>query len=346
MYKKTAILITLLAGFLIYSGCDNSKAISENSVIVNVRVTPVGLYDVDNAIAFSGTIEAFETVPLSFTVTGRVEKVWVDEGEYVAKGQLLAELDKEIMTNAYEMSSATLERARDAYNRLQPMYENGSLPEIKFIEVETSLQQAKAATAIAEKNLQDCSLNATKSGYIGTRSIDPGMSVLPGVAAISIVDIDKVYARITVSENEIAGVAKGQKCNITVAALGNGQFTGRVDQVGIVANPVSHTYGVKIMIPNTEEQLKPGMICDVALLRPDTGNSVVIPNQAVQVDEKGNTFVYTVNRERNIALRKYITTGGLTRKGIQVDKGLDQGDYIVVAGQQKLADKSMVNIIN
>ncbi|HEX3072361.1 MAG TPA: efflux RND transporter periplasmic adaptor subunit, partial [Ignavibacteriales bacterium] len=294
----------------------------------------------------SGTIEETESVALGFAVPGTVSRVYVNEGDFVRKGQLLAELNSETLSNSYQMAEASYKQAQDAYSRLEPMHKNGNLPEIKFVEIQTGLQQAKSAAAIAKKNLNDCKLYATMEGYIGRRSVDPGMTALPGIASITVVKISKVYADVSVPENEIAFIEKGQKGSITISALKNASFTGTVEEVGVMADPLAHTYKIKILIPNEDKKIKPGMICNVSLASKDNPSGVVVPNQAILVDENGKNYVYTIDASAREAAKKFVRTGELLNNGIEIIEGLNENEIVAITGQQKLLDKSLVNIIN
>jgi RND family efflux transporter MFP subunit len=242
------------------------------------------------------------------------------------------------------MSLASQKQAEDAYKRLLPMYKNGSLPEIKLVEVETGLQQAKSAALIAKKSLDDCKLYSPVDGIIGKRSIEPGMSAIPNLTSISIVKIDKVFARVPVSENEIAFIKKGAKSKIRIAALTNYEFLGSVEEIGVLADPIAHTYKIKIGIVNKNRQIKPGMICSVSLERSNNAEGLFVPDRSVLVDEQGRNFVYAVYE--NKAVRKYVITGKLMKNGVEITSGLNDGEQIVVAGQQKLVDNSLVRIAN
>jgi len=347
--KMKKILIQFVAlmtvGMLcLISGCSGNS--DENSSPINVRVETAKIPDGISGFTYSGTIEAVESNPLGFAIHGTVQTVLVSEGDYVEAGQLLARLNDITMKNSYEMAAAGLERAEDAYNRLKPMYDRGSLPEIKFIEVETGLQQARASAAIARKNLDDCGLYASAAGYVGSRKIHPGANVQPSVTAFIIVDIKKVYARVSVSESEIARIKKGQIAHVTVGALGYRSYDGVVEEVGVMADPIAHTYMIKIAIDNNDYAIKPGMICEAGIPVSDIIDGVVIPNQAVQVDELGRTFVYSVNKDKTLAMRRYVETGQLTNDGIVITEGLNSGESFVISGQQKLVDNSRVQVIN
>jgi RND family efflux transporter MFP subunit len=306
------------------------------------KIKPV---DVNQELAYSGTIEESETIPLSFSSVGTVSKVFVSEGAMVKKGRLLATLDSTTYQNTYAMMQASQLQAEDAYNRLTPMHKNGSLPDVKYVEVETGVQKAKAGAAIAKKTLDDCSLYATSDGYIGRRSIEPGMTAMPNLTSITIVKINRVFARVAVAEDEISLIQRGQKANITIGALGSTHYTGVVEQIGVVAEPIAHTYKIKIGIENNDHAIKPGMICTATIESPSMSHGVAVPSRAVMIDETGKNFVYVVSSQ-NRAMREYIATGQLLNSGIEVLEGLKMNDPVVVEGQHKLTDDAFVQIVN
>jgi RND family efflux transporter MFP subunit len=345
MKNKKDLLVIFFVGiaFSVWSCSSNSG--NQNNAPINVRIEKVKPIDVSEELAYSGTIEEIETIPLSFSSAGNVSQVLVSEGVMVAKGQLLATLNNATYENNYAIMQATQQQAEDAYNRLTPMHKNGTLPEVKYVEVETGLQKARAAAAIAKKSLDDCNLYATTDGYVGKRSIEPGSTAMPGFAAITIVKINKVFARVSVSENEIALIHKGQKANITVGALGSATYNGAVEEIGVVADPMAHTYKIKIGITNKDLRMKPGMICSATIESPSAVHGVVVPSSSVMVDESGENFVYVVSLQ-NKAIRKHVVAGHLLNSGIEVLEGLQINDAVVVAGQHKLIDNASVQIVN
>jgi membrane fusion protein, multidrug efflux system len=340
--KKSLIFLFIGVTFSIW-GCSGNSGDQNN--IVRVQIEKVKPADASQELAYSGTIEESETIPLSFSSMGTVSKVYVAEGAFVKKGQLLATLNNVTYKNTYAMMQATEQQAEDAYNRLTPMHKNGNLPDVKYVEVETGLQKAKAAAAIAKRNLDDCDLYATTDGYIGKRSIEAGMTTIPNMASITIVKINKVFARVSVAENEIAQIHKGQKASVTIGALGSMVYNGVVEEIGVVADPIAHSYKIKICIINKDLSIKPGMICSANIESPSAFHGVVVPSRAVMIDVAGRNFVYIVSSQ-NKAMRKYVVIGQLLNSGIEVMDGLQINDAVVVEGQHKLIDNAFVEIVN
>jgi RND family efflux transporter MFP subunit len=343
--KPRDICGLVLALSVIFSGCRAHRETGTAAGPVRVVVLKVAPAATGREFAYSGTISESESRPQSFSVTGTVTRVQVNEGDTVAKGTLLAELDDTSYRDTYEMVKAGEKQAEDAFNRLSRMFKNGNLPEVKYVEVETGLQKAKAAAAIARKNLDDCRLYASASGYVGKRSIDPGMVALPNLASITIVRIDKVFARVPVPENDIALVHKGERAAVRIGALGPQEFEGKVEDIGVVADPLAHSYKIRIAVPNPDRAIKPGMVCTAVIEGLERSSGLVIPNEAVLVDETGRNYVYCLDPAGTRASLRYVKLGELLQNGIRITEGLNAGETIVVSGQHKLVDGSAVQVV-
>lgn len=334
-------------GVIVLSGCTSgteNKVLAEADQAVKVKVQKIEVNLVSAEQSYIGTIEESVSVPLSFLTAGTVEKVLVEEGQNVSEGQLLAVLNNESCQNMYQIALSKKEQAQDAFNRLEPMYKKGSLPEIKYVEVKTGLEEANSLVAISEKNLKDCKLYAPTGGMIGRKMIEPGMSIIPGSAVFQIVKIEKVKVKVPVPENEISGMAKGQKAKIRVSAIGDQLFEGKVIEIGVLSNMLSHTYAVKIELNNPKEILKPGMVCNVNISSPTMADRIIVPLSVVQTDGKGDKYVFVASPQTNKVIKKPVKVGPLTSNGVVIKEGLSDGDLIITEGYQKINENSTIQI--
>lgn len=339
---KLAAYTGIFLSALIWISCSGKK--DENQAIraVPVKVVKVSESSYINSRNYVGTVEAVSSSSLSFEVMGNVNKVFVTEGENVQKGKLLATLDKATLQNSYNASLASLKEAQDAYNRMKSLYDNGSLPEMKWVEVQSKLQQAVSMEQISRKSLKDAGLYAPFSGVISSKSIEPGMNVMPGIEVMQLADISTVNIKIAVPEKEISRVNKGQQAEVMVGALGDKLFTGVVSEKGIAANPLAHTYEVKIKLNNTSHELMPGMVCKVGVHSHETEAGIVLPNHTVQLQPDGKKFVWVV--KGNAASQRMVSTGELTTQGVVITAGLQPGDEVIVSGNQKVSEGTKIAI--
>ncbi|MDD4848281.1 MAG: efflux RND transporter periplasmic adaptor subunit, partial [Bacteroidales bacterium] len=278
----------------------------------------------------------------SFQVGGNVEKVLVRAGDRVEEGQLLASLDKKTAFDAYNAAKASLSQAQDAYQRLEKVHQHGSLPEVKWVEMQTKLAQAQSMEAIAKKSLEDCNLYAPFSGVIASRSIEQGMNILPYVPVLNLMKINDLKVRVSIPENEIAFTEIGQKARIEVSALQNAVFNGKIIEKGIEAHSLSRSYPIKISIDDAQQQLLPGMVCKVYLNNENESSAFVIPNEAVQLSYSGERFVWVVDED--VAKRKFIKISDLTKNGVVVSEGLLKGDRVIIAGYHKVSEGMKISI--
>ena len=247
----------LLSVVFVLSGCSGSQKEGRDSKEIPVEIVKVAKTVPADTRNYVGTVEEVVSSSISFQVMGNVERVLVGEGQKVREGQLLAVLDKATLENAYNASAASLRQAEDAYARMRTLHENKSLPDMKWVEVESKLEQARSMERISRKNLEDRNLYAPFGGVIGKRMVEAGENVQPGQPVFSLLRIETVNVKIAVPENEVATLGD-QAAMIKVAALGGQCFEGKVTEKGIVANPISHTYEAKIRLENPSGALLPG----------------------------------------------------------------------------------------
>ncbi len=331
------IIVTIIS-------CKNSKETKVEISETKVTVVKVKTSNITSNFKYSGTIEASQTIPLSFQSTGIVETVLIDAGDVVKKGQLLATTDSKNAQNFADIARAKYEQAKDAYDRLKSVYDKGSLSEIKWVEMETGLDQAKASLEMSKDNLDKCNLYAPCNGIVGKRNIEPGMSSITLLAPIELIEMHEVYVKISVPENEISKLQKGQLANFNVSALDNKNFSGKITNLSPVADAISRTYKVKILVKNQSLELKPGMVCDVNLNKNKEQEIMSIPYSAVSKDSNGKTFVFTVSPDKKSVKKQDVVLGNYCDSGIEVISGLNPNQIIVVEGKEKLSNNSLISL--
>ena len=310
---------------------------------ITVTTVMVKKEKVVTSLRYSGTVEAYQSIPLTFQTAGTVQEVLADAGDIVLKGQLLARLDQTDAKNMYEITLSQYQQAKDAYDRLKSVHAKGSLPEIKWVEMESKLEQAQSSLNLAKNNLEKCNMYAPVNGMVGRRNIEPGMySISLASAPLELVDIRQVYVKISVPENEVTKIVKGMKVSFMVSALDDKEFSGEVANISPVADRIARTYEAKILVPNPQFALKPGMVCDVKMETTMNKELILVPYQSVSKDNQNNVFVFVVDQQAKKAKKQLIKTGQYQDAGLEVTSGLEQGQIIVNGGKEKLSDNSLI----
>lgn len=331
--------IFMLGALLVATGCASKQ---ERPSVAPIRVetclvTPSSEADCSYYV---GAIEEERSAALSFPLAGTLARTFVDEGQYVARGTLVAELDPTSARQSHAAAEAALAQARDACERLQQLHDANSLPEIQWVEAQTRLQQAQAAFEMTRKNLEDCSLRAPFAGVVGKRRAEAGETVLPGAPVLTLLDIATVKVRFAVPEQEIASLGEERRIEVSVAALGDRTFRAGAPTRNIEANPAAHTYEVTAPMANPGRELLPGMVCRVKSSPATAAEEMLLPLQAIRQAGDGSRFVWKVSGDS--VLRAPVRTDRFAGNAVVVTEGISAGDRIVVEGMQKIGQGSKV----
>ena len=330
----------LLAAILLSSCTDKKEQNAKAPTRVKTQVVSPGM--VDNAQTYVGIVEEREATAVSFTGMGVIKRMLVNEGQAVSRGQLIAEMDDTQARNLLSGAEAQMTQANDAIERYKMLHDNGSLPEVQWVEIQSKVAQAKSQLEVAKKNLADCRLTAPVSGIIGKKQIGAGETALPSQAVVSILDISTVKVKVAVPEAEIGGINPSTPTSIMVEAI-NGSYQGGRIEKGVQADALTHTYDIRINVANGDRKLLPGMVASVRFISEGSQaiGSKMIPVTAVQKKSDGSLFAWTVSKD-STAHRTEVTIGQTQGNYVCVIDGLNIGDRIAIEGYQKLSEGTKV----
>lgn len=311
-----------------------------------VKTKAISSRQTDAALSLSGSLEADKITPLSFQVPGRVVRVWVEEGDYVKQGALLASLEVDDYQNNLAIAEAQWAEAKDAFQRLKQLYEQESLPEKRFIEAQSGYQQAEAGLALAKKKYADTRLYAPQAGTVAQRSVEEGQIVDVGVPVLVIAATRKLYARVSVPESEIGRISVGSEATVTIPTLGDTTVVGQLTIVSPVADPTTRSYTAKVALDNPNLTLRDGMVAEVDLSTAQQQSIITVPGGVISRDGNNVPYVFRVDTDTNKAIKQRVTVGSLYDQEVIIEEGLKAGDEIVVSGQHKLRDGQSISVVN
>ena len=350
MRTKPFSLFYLTSAATLFASCSGGKEHEEKSPVA-VSVATVRGADGSVDHEYVGNVVEREGTALSFEVPGNIVSLRADNGDRVSKGQLLATIDPASLRDAHQLALSTLRQAQDAYRRFEPLHKQGVLSDIKWVDVQTKLEQAQSSERLARTQLSRTSLTAPFSGVISARTAERGMNVMAGQQVFRLVDISKIDVRVSVPEGEVSGVRIGEKARVVVSALGGRSYDAVVKDKGVEANAVSHTYDVKLAVTSSDGRLMPGMVCSVRLYSqaptevPDCATTgLSVPVDAVKLDADNRRFVWLAVDGK--AKQQYITIGDFTEGGVIVTSGISAGDKVITNGSQKVSQGMAVRVEN
>ncbi|MCM1163820.1 MAG: efflux RND transporter periplasmic adaptor subunit [Muribaculaceae bacterium] len=337
-FKGVAMALPMLPALFI-SGCNShDKPTQAPPVRVKVEVLAHASAGSSGGGVYSGTVESAEASVVGFSVPGTITDIYVKEGQKVAKGQVLARVKSESLNDERNIAVAELNEVRDLYNRLKKLHDANALPDVKWVEVQTRLQQAENAVALADRAVADATLTSPITGYVAEKLADEGQTVVPAQPVLKIVNLDRLQATVSVPETEIGSFGASRRAAVTFDALDGVAVDGQMAQKDVVADPLTRSYSVKFDIPSAGGKILPGMVCSVAVEGSTDSTAVatgyVLPSQALLLTSDNRQFVWTVRDSK--ARRVFVTADELTAGGVNVRSGLQPGDSVIVAGMQKV----------
>jgi multidrug efflux pump subunit AcrA (membrane-fusion protein) len=342
---------------------------------VEANVTAQGAFQIAGRVAKvlveEGQVVSKGQVLAELDATDYLNAYDAAEGQADAARAVDAKAQEGPRSQELEQARIDYEQWQDQYNRMKFLYDHKSLPANDFKKIEAGYQAAqqrydmarqgtrvedkeaatgqyRAAAAQADearKRLGDTRLRAPISGFIGMRRIDVGDTVGAGIPVIAVLDLDPVKVRVAIPEDEIGKVHEGARATVTIPSLDQKQFEGKVETVGVAADPASRTYAVKIAIPNPERLLRAGMVNEARIFSPTMVNAMTVPGEAIVRDPQGVTQVYVYSLERQRVYARRVDVGGPIGSEVEILSGLTGDEQVVVAGQQNVREGSPARIV-
>ena len=303
----------------------------------NVEVTEAVLRDVNQEVTYTSSVQAYATNNIQPQQGGRIRRVLVEVGDYVGKGQLLAEMDR----TQLDQLELQVKNDQVEQERLRKLHEQGGISQSDY-------ETAELNYALRRSNLENVRentiLRSPLTGYVTARNFDKGDMFTMAMPIFTVQQVVPVKLLVGVSEADYAKVKKGDKVSLTVDALPGREFSGKVERLYPSINPQTHTVSVEVTVPNTDKALRPGMYARVKV-NFGTQKHIVIPDQCIVKQQgSGQRFVFVLNEDSTVS---YVPVELGVHKGTEQEiiSGLSEGQKIVVKGQSALKDGTKVQVL-
>lgn len=310
---------------------------------VPVRVVNPFLGEIAESIRTSGTLEADREADVYAKLVGLCQKVFVEEGDQVKAGDVLAKLEDEELRLAYEQALARLEKARADYERADQLYKEGLASQQVYQDASVQLRLAQADYDLARKRFQDTSVVSPLAGLVTARKIKPGDLVTTNQALFHVVDLDPLRVEVYVPERDYFRVRQGQTVLLTVDTFPDTTFRSTVERLNPVIDAASGMAKVTVVVENADRRLRPGMFARVQIVTEVRKKALLVPKEAVLLRGEQN-FVFVVRDD--VAREVPVEIGFQEADRVEVLKGLAFEDQVVVQGQLRLQNETRVRIVS
>ena len=339
--KKNYLILAVLA-FAVSCGGNGSTTSGETAAlpvetVPSVEVTVARVRSVPQEMSYASTVEAYAVNNIMPQQGGRIRKINVEVGDYVSRGQVLAEMDRlQLDQLALQIQNDEIE-----YQRLKSLYEEGGVSQSDFETAELSYKLRKTNYKNLEENTI---LRSPVTGFVTARNFDAGDMFGMSAPLFTVQQVVPVKLHVGISETEYARVKKGDQVTLTVDALPGRGFTGKVGRLFPTIDPLTHTFKAEVVVPNADKALRPGMYARVTVNFGDR-LSVVVPDQClVKQEGTGTRFIYVLQADGSVSYVP-VKTGRHMGSEYEIIEGLSDGQTVVVKGQAALKDGVKVNVL-
>jgi membrane fusion protein (multidrug efflux system) len=308
-----------------------------------IEATKVASVKLPQGIGAVGSLRSDETVILRPEVAGRVAHIGFREGERVAKGQVLVKLDDSVQQADVSRARANLTLSKTKHDRSIDLRNKGFLSAQALDETLNNLKVAQADAELMEARMGKTAIGAPFSGTIGLRQVSVGDYVKEGQDMVNLESIDPLKVDFRVPELALSQVKDGQTIQITLDAIPDKAYDGRVFAINPLIDANGRSIVIRAQVPNRDGKLRPGMFARVKLFTSGSKDTLVVPEESLFPlgDDK---YVYKVVDGK--ATRQKIEIGQRREGRVEVVSGLAADDVVVTAGVIKLREGAPVAIVN
>ena len=334
---RVAIAVALCAG--VFGGCSRGKGEQAGGGGFSMPPMPVQTADItagtiQNRYSVVGTLEAVEAITVVAEISGRVVALPFHEGQPIARGALIAQLDDTELAAEVARAEAQVAQRQSSYDRIRTVADQGAGTPQDLDDADAGLKVATADLAVARARLAKTRITAPFSGVTGARQVSVGAYLTGGVAVTDLARIDELRVNFTAPERMLASLQQGSPVTITTTAYPDHVLEGTIDVIDPSLDPGTRAAHIVARVKNPDRLLRPGMSADVAVILESRDNAIKVPSEAIFV-QAGQPMVYVVQADSTVAPRP-VTLGLRETDAVEVLEGLAPGERVVRAGHQKL----------
>ena len=305
----------------------------------------------DHFLELQGDVMTKQNVLIYPEMAGTLQKVYVQKGQQVSKGQLLATIDDGGMGSQLAQLKTQAELAKTTFERQKRLWDQKIGSEIQYLQAKSNYEAQQNAVKQFQSQLGKSSIRAPFSGIIDNVIKDQGTVVSPGPGSevFRIVNLSDMYIEVEVPETYLGSVSKGKEAQVFFPVLGDSVIT-KIRQTGNFINPSNRSFSVEIPVPNKNGNIKPNLTAKVRINDYTSEKAILIPQSIISENAEGEQYAYVAMEPNSdneaIAKKKIITTGKTQGAFIEVLSGIEDGNQVIKEGARSVKDGQKVKIIN
>jgi RND family efflux transporter MFP subunit len=331
------IFYLIVAFSVLMAACTKKeeKKVETNDEITKVKVEQVSMQEVDQIYEFTSTVDAAVKNFISSAGGTRIEKIWVEVGQKVSKGQKLVTMEN---TNLYT-AQTQLANLQNEVSRMEALYASGGISK-------QQLDQIKTQEEVAKKNIDNLQTNITLtspiSGIITMRNFDNG-DISGAQPILQVMQISPVKLKFNINETFYNKVKVGMIVKTKVDVFEQEEFSGKISLIAPIIDPLTRTFMVEAQFTNANQKLRPGMFGRVEL-NLGKANKVIVPDKAI-IKQSGTNNKFVFIEKGGIVEYRQVELGRRLGDKYELLSGVNDGEKVVISGQTRLIDGKKVEVV-
>ena len=347
---RLLMILPILLSVSLLSSCGEAEALTEDSkqelvISVPVEVAPLSIGHISSNYATTAVLEAKEEAFVVPRASGIIEHIYVEEGDYVEKGQILAQIEPRRYHLNLDRAKADLVGVEKELAKINKVYNKQLVSDDTYDKLTAQYESAKATRSLAELDLNEATITAPISGYIAEQNAKVGnlSESFQRERMFHIVQQKELYGIVYLPEKELSKVHKEQQAYLNLTAFDGDDILAFVERISPVIDSKTGTFKVTLRVSNPDNLLKSGMFAQVKLNYDTKQNVILLPRKALlAIDDSINVFVV----KDGIASKKAVTVGYQEGEVVEILSGLSGNEKVVITGHQNLRDQAPVDIVN
>ena len=302
-------------------------------------------------LEIQGNVKTKQNILVYPEMPGILRKIFVQEGQRVTKGQLLATIDDGGLSNQVAQVEATTQLAKTTFERQKRLWEQKIGSEIQFLQTKTNYEAQTNALKQLKRQQAKASVKAPFSGVVDNIIKEPGTVIAPGQGSeiFRIVNLNNMYVEAEVPEKYIASITKNKEVKVEFSVLGK-SVNSKVTQVGSFINPNNRSFKIEVPVENQSGNIKPNLTAKLQINDYTDTDAILIPQSIISENAKGEQYIYVLKDKKlnneAVAERLIIETGKTQGDMIEVTKNLAADTEIIMEGARSVTNGQVVKVIN
>ena len=316
-----------------------------------VLITALDLKTVnfEHTIEIQANIKTRQNLDLYPEFVGKLNRVFIKEGQSVKKGALLAKIDDAGLQEQLDQIKLQLDLAKTTFERTERLWNQKIGSEMMYLEAKTRFEGQKKQLDQMKRQLAKTKIYAPFNGTIDQIFSNEGANVAPGITPIlRIVNLNKMYVEADVPENYLTSITKGSKARVQIPVLGKSQST-LIRQIGNYIRPSNRTFRVEASLENPNKEIKPNLNAKLSIIDYINPEAIMVPRRAVRSNSQGQNYVFILSNPEGenkfIASKQFVQLGKTKNEMIEIIKGVSIGDLLIDEGVSLLEPNQKVKRI-